>query len=360
MPYTTPPTHAEIAKLAGVSQTTVSKVLNNYPRISAETREKVLSIAKSLGYRSNPALTALVNRRWKKGHHLDDILIGVVWFDGKFKNRGYLGTIYQSLAQQATELGYIAHLYDFSGKFPTQEMLERHFYKAKINCIVSFSAMDNVDIKIHWHNYYHLILFGHRRLLHLNQIRYDWMHSVDIAVKNAVDQGYKRIGFVSTETMNSLEERLLAASYSLNNQELTKAHGPQPQIFSFTLWKEPFFKKNYTDYTRQFWKQHDLYRWYLDTKPDVIIASDPQPFHMLKMAEVLFPKDCAYISLHEGDTSLDEHLTCVSMDPHGYGQLAANMIHYLIQTNQQGTLPLPLIQAHAGKWVQGETLPKCT
>ena len=46
-------TTTEIAKQAGVSQTTVSFVLNNRPgaSISAETREKVWNVARALGYR---------------------------------------------------------------------------------------------------------------------------------------------------------------------------------------------------------------------------------------------------------------------------------------------------------------------
>lgn len=40
----------DIAKKAGVSTATVSKCLNNRPRISKKTKQKVLSIAKELGY----------------------------------------------------------------------------------------------------------------------------------------------------------------------------------------------------------------------------------------------------------------------------------------------------------------------
>lgn len=38
----------DIARLAGVSITTVSKVINNYPDIGQETREKVIRIMKNI------------------------------------------------------------------------------------------------------------------------------------------------------------------------------------------------------------------------------------------------------------------------------------------------------------------------
>ncbi|HCA8411698.1 TPA: LacI family DNA-binding transcriptional regulator [Klebsiella variicola] len=43
----------EIARLAGVSRSTVSKVINNYPDIPNETKEKVLSIINKNGYAPN-------------------------------------------------------------------------------------------------------------------------------------------------------------------------------------------------------------------------------------------------------------------------------------------------------------------
>ncbi|MCL2864697.1 MAG: LacI family transcriptional regulator [Lachnospiraceae bacterium] len=43
-------TTQELAKLAGVSQSTVSRSLNNSPRISATTREKIQTLAKQHGY----------------------------------------------------------------------------------------------------------------------------------------------------------------------------------------------------------------------------------------------------------------------------------------------------------------------
>ncbi len=47
------PTIREVAKEAGVSIATVSYVLNNSRRVTADTRERVLAAAKQLGYRAN-------------------------------------------------------------------------------------------------------------------------------------------------------------------------------------------------------------------------------------------------------------------------------------------------------------------
>lgn len=57
------PGMSDVARLAGVSHQTVSRVLNNHPNVRAETREKVLQAISELGYRRNSAARALVTQR---------------------------------------------------------------------------------------------------------------------------------------------------------------------------------------------------------------------------------------------------------------------------------------------------------
>ncbi|WP_280893247.1 MULTISPECIES: LacI family DNA-binding transcriptional regulator [unclassified Streptomyces] len=53
----------DVARLAGVSQKTVSRVFNNEAYVSAEARRRVLEAAEELGYRLNPAARALASGR---------------------------------------------------------------------------------------------------------------------------------------------------------------------------------------------------------------------------------------------------------------------------------------------------------
>jgi len=53
----------DVARLAGVSHQTVSRVLNFHPNVRPETKERVLQAISTLGYRRNTAARALVTRR---------------------------------------------------------------------------------------------------------------------------------------------------------------------------------------------------------------------------------------------------------------------------------------------------------
>jgi len=56
------PVMADVARLAGVSHQTVSRVLNAHPSVNPHTRERVETAIAQLGYRPNTAARALVTR----------------------------------------------------------------------------------------------------------------------------------------------------------------------------------------------------------------------------------------------------------------------------------------------------------
>jgi DNA-binding LacI/PurR family transcriptional regulator len=64
---------ADVARLAGVSHQTVSRVINDSTHVRPETRERVMAAMRQLNYRPNPAARALVTGRSKT--------LGVVGFD---------------------------------------------------------------------------------------------------------------------------------------------------------------------------------------------------------------------------------------------------------------------------------------
>lgn len=53
----------EVARLAGVSRSTVSRVLNDRPGVRPEVRERVWQVIRQYGYEPNPAARALASHR---------------------------------------------------------------------------------------------------------------------------------------------------------------------------------------------------------------------------------------------------------------------------------------------------------
>ncbi|WP_307859053.1 LacI family DNA-binding transcriptional regulator [Herbiconiux sp. SYSU D00978] len=98
---------ADVAKRAGVSAQTVSRVSNGFPGVVEETRQAVLQAMSELGYRPNSAARAL-----KRGEFRS---IGVILFT--LSTTGNMRTL-EGIAASASEAGYAITLIPVSA--PTQ------------------------------------------------------------------------------------------------------------------------------------------------------------------------------------------------------------------------------------------------
>jgi DNA-binding LacI/PurR family transcriptional regulator len=86
---------ADVARLAGVSHQTVSRVVNGHDNLRPATRDRVLEAIRQLGYRPNPAARALVTRR--------SATIGVVGSRGGFWGPS---TVHRTVQAAGREAGY--------------------------------------------------------------------------------------------------------------------------------------------------------------------------------------------------------------------------------------------------------------
>ncbi|MGW5687237.1 LacI family DNA-binding transcriptional regulator [Nonomuraea sp. NPDC003754] len=99
---------ADVAKLAGVSAQTVSRVSNGHPGVIGSTREQVLAAMRELGYRPNSAARALRYGRFNT--------IGVILFD--LASTGNSRTV-EAIATHAAAEGYAITLIPID--VPTQD-----------------------------------------------------------------------------------------------------------------------------------------------------------------------------------------------------------------------------------------------
>lgn len=105
---------ADVARLAGVSSQTVSRVSNGYSGVTEETRRQVLAAMKELGYRPNSAARAL-----KRGEFRT---IGVITFS--LSSTGNVRTL-EAIATSAAQEGYAVTLLPVA--VPTQDEVRGAF-----------------------------------------------------------------------------------------------------------------------------------------------------------------------------------------------------------------------------------------
>ncbi len=92
-------TAAEIAKIVGVSRSTVTRIINNYPYMAEETRKKVLAAVQQYGYVPNASARSLAGKKSKN--------IGLfIYADYDISSSAYYGGLITHVIDCAENLGY--------------------------------------------------------------------------------------------------------------------------------------------------------------------------------------------------------------------------------------------------------------
>ena len=155
---------ADVARLAGVSSQTVSRVSNGYPGVTEETRRQVLAAMEELGYRPNSAARAL-----KRGEFRT---IGVITFG--LATTGNVRTL-EAIATSAAHEGYAVTLLPVA--VPTQDEVRGAFSRLgelavdAVIVIMEVHLLDAVTLSLPPHVAGRRGRLGRRRPLHRGRHR---------------------------------------------------------------------------------------------------------------------------------------------------------------------------------------------
>ena len=137
MSETTPPPRApvmhDVARLAGVSHQTVSRVINGSPRLRPETRQRVERAIEQLGYRPNTAARALVKGR--------SGIVGVIGVGGTYFGPA---SIQRSIESAARARGLFASTVSLTSL--TRELLDdsvEHLRRQGVEGIIIVAGQDD-------------------------------------------------------------------------------------------------------------------------------------------------------------------------------------------------------------------------
>lgn len=129
----------EVGKQAGVSRSTVSRVINNDPNVSKRTRERVLKVIDRLGYRPHFAARALVTQRTQVVGVVIPQTINIV-----FEDRYYFPTLLTGIASVINQRDYTMVLWIEEDE-TDQERFYRNIVQSRLidGLIVASMAVNN-------------------------------------------------------------------------------------------------------------------------------------------------------------------------------------------------------------------------
>jgi len=184
------PTIHDIARTLKISASTVSRALNDNPRISLKTKEKIKAVADELGYRPN---TLASNLRNKKSNTIG-IVVPLI-------NRHFFSSVISGAEDVAYKAGYTVVISQSNDLVAKEINIVQSMFSNRVDGLIISIAMQSSSfehLKLFRKKHIPLVFFDRA----VPEIETDKIVVDDFAggfrvTQHLIDQGYKRIGHLA-------------------------------------------------------------------------------------------------------------------------------------------------------------------
>ncbi|MEB2492314.1 LacI family DNA-binding transcriptional regulator [Peribacillus frigoritolerans] len=310
-------TTEDVAKIAGVSQSTVSRVLNDYPYIKKNTRDKVLAVINELGFTRDEIARSLVEKRTKS--------IGLIL--GSISNPFFAETA-EVIIERAQELKYDVIVYNTGHKDENLEQAINLLIGKRVEGIILTSVSKNYTEKIkklHDNGFPVLLYNSFLDIKDVNFIVMDNNKGARLAVQHLIKLGHKKIAKISGpskylatyERTVGYKEEMMENGYEIDEGLIFNSEFSYDKIYSFT---KRLLKKK-------------------DRPTAIIAASDQMALAVLDAASSLnlkIPADLSVVGFDNIRLSANEFigLTTISQQMDQMSLTALEKLIYLIENKE--------------------------
>ncbi len=340
----------ELARLAGVSRTTVSRALNNAPDVSEKTRKRIVDLAKKLEYRANPMVTTLMSDVRRRRVWANKSILAIVppefqtrkWGTGNVTHQLYR----KGVEERAEELGFkvedfMPSEYDNSFNRISQVLYQRGIQAVLVPSVDVKDHPGEYDYSLDWRRFSAAgIGFSVTKPKRLNRAVMSHFGSAMIALECILEKGYRRIAFATRSWVNERTQgRWLAAFllFQTNHPELDRL---------------PFFEFEFDGSEKR-----RLRDWFATHKPEVILGVG-YFYRLLQECGISIPGDVSFAQMDllpgqpdsAGLAGIDQRFESV-------GAAAVDLVAGQINRNERGLPEEPHVLKVAGRWVEGASLP---
>ena len=183
----------DIAKIAKVSCTTVSRALNNKGSINHSTKEKIMQIAQKLGYSPNRAAQILVNE--KTPYSIQTKVIGIVFEEG-YLNDTYFSNIIKTIEREAGINNISTFLSSFSNKYESFLSVSHKMKDALIRGLLLVGDIKDENIALFKEHFKNCVIVDKPSQI-INSVVNDNRRGASDAVNHLIKTGCKNIAFIS-------------------------------------------------------------------------------------------------------------------------------------------------------------------
>ncbi|MBE2271448.1 MAG: LacI family DNA-binding transcriptional regulator [Anaerolinea sp.] len=194
----------DIAKLAGVSKSTVSRVINNQPNVNEKTRERVMEIIREVNFRPNKAARALVTQHTRVLSVVIPQPLAATFTDP------YFPMLLQSITTAAAQRDYALMLWIGDNAEEEERFSERILSNSFFDGVLIASVVDNDPLVKRLRNAgFPYVLIGPAQKGITHYVDVDNRSAACDAVRHLIALKHQRIGIITgMMNMGAAQHRL--------------------------------------------------------------------------------------------------------------------------------------------------------
>jgi DNA-binding LacI/PurR family transcriptional regulator len=334
------PSLRDLARLLGLSHTTVSEALRDNPRVKTATRERVQKAAREAGYRHNPLAGALMSemRRSRTGTFRG--VLAIIDLDGPDRRPINASRYHRELASgasdRAAELGFKAESFLIGRRGISAARLDTILQSRGIRGVFLLPVSDNPDLsRLDWSRYAGIYCDYIIERPALHSVCPDHYRSMVIALERLHALGYRRPGLVMEKHH---DERLLhrwEAAFRMY-QEYDDKDGAVPPLVISEI------------------NQREFTTWFKETKPDVVLCHRCEAIEWMQASGASVPATHGFCCLNVMMNVIPA--AGINLQPRLLGARGVEMIIAQLYRNEYGVPEHPSTTAIPAEWVDGPTL----
>lgn len=334
------PTASDIARLANVSRSTISRVVNDYPNVPAETRRRVLQVIQETGYVPHHQARHLAGVRSK-------VLLLYVdnrsdYYTDKIAGSSFFGPIITYLIDSANRRGYDAIVTQSAA--PHSWSRARDLLYGRMAAGAVFLGIPNKDPRLHDFHLVPTVVVDHKPLTGeawsaAGTVNFDNIAGMADVISFLREQGRQRIGYITGNLrIYSGLQRLQGFRKALSDAGI---EGNDDLIIA-------------GDFSEQSGYEGARQLLSLPTRPDAIVASDDEcgigVLRALEEAGITVPEEMNVVGFDDIELSryVRPALTTVSAPKREVADRAIELLLDLVEARDPGvtnvTIPTALVR----------------
>lgn len=312
------PSLKDVARAAGVSHMTVSRVARGERTVKAATVERVRRFIRKLGYRPDPALSALAAYRARRRSPSAGNVMAFL----EAESTPYVDLVKAGAREEAVRLGYSMHVYQLPATTSGQRQLSRQLFHRGFRGLLLGPSSQPLRLEgWDWDEFAAVAMGALRHEPALHAVAMDYFHGLHTAHQGLRLLGHRRIGLILQEDLEARTGHLWLGAYRTT---------PPPAL-------RPLLFRSGTKTARAF------NAWLRRERPDAVLTIHRDLHAPLARAGVA----CAYLN----DVEAYPGSPVIHLDPRVIGREGAQLTHVLLQRREWGRPILPKTVLLRGEWV---------